>query len=323
MSRAFRVGIFVVLALAALGAGVFLIGNKNFLFSRTYNLEAEFANVDGLDNGADVRVGGIHEGTVKQIILPSQSNQKITVVMTLQDSTKKDVKKDSVASIKTQGLVGDEYIDISFGSPKSPDVQNGDMIASEAPKDLSKEANALAGDAQQGITAFREDMQALQHNFLLRGYFNSRGYSNPAELTEHAIPRLPSEPKAKEFDFDAAKLFGKSDDAKLKNKGALKSAGRYLQGNDFGLAVVTSSEVEGGSNEDRILSEARAKVVRDYLVDNFRLDDKRLKTMGIGKIENAGPKAKSQISILVYPGKAPVRSARGISQSSSPQATRQ
>lgn len=323
MSRAFRVGIFVVLALAALGAGVFLIGNKNFLFSQTYNLKTEFANVNGLDNGADVRVGGIHEGTVKQIILPSQPNQKVTVVMNLQSSTRNDIKKDSVASIKTQGLVGDEYVDISFGSAKAQDVQNGDTIASEAPKDLSKEASAIAGDAQQGVNAFRDDMKALQHNFLLRGYFNKRGYSDSAELTEHAIPRLPAGAKAKEFDFDATKLFGKSDDAKLKNKGALKNAGRYLQGNDYGLAVITSSEVKGDSDEDRIVSEARAKVVRDYLVDNFKLDDKRLKTMGLGKTNASDPAAKPEVSIIIYAGKTPVRSAKSAPQSNSPEATHQ
>ena len=71
MSRAFRLGLFIVATLLILAAGVFLIGEKRFLFRRTYRLKAEFQNVVGLNNGADVRVGGIHLGTVKYISLPN------------------------------------------------------------------------------------------------------------------------------------------------------------------------------------------------------------------------------------------------------------
>ena len=80
MSTAFRVGILIVMALVFLCIGVFLIGNKDFLFSSTYRLKAEFQNVAGLNTGAPVRIGGIHEGTVKEIVLPSQPDGKVTVV---------------------------------------------------------------------------------------------------------------------------------------------------------------------------------------------------------------------------------------------------
>ena len=76
MSTAFRVGIFVLLALAALCTGVFLIGSKDFLFTPTYRLETSFPNVQGLNTGSEVRIGGIHEGTVKEIDLPLNRTQK-------------------------------------------------------------------------------------------------------------------------------------------------------------------------------------------------------------------------------------------------------
>ena len=79
MSTAFRVGVLLVMALLFLCIGVFLIGNKEFLFSRTYRLKAEFQNVAGLNSGAEVRIGGIHQGTVKEIDLPSQPDAKVTV----------------------------------------------------------------------------------------------------------------------------------------------------------------------------------------------------------------------------------------------------
>lgn len=123
MSTAFRVGVFIFLGLLFLSIGIFLIGNKDFLCSSTYGLKAEFQNVGGLNNGADARVGGIHEGTVKEIDLPSQSDGKVTVVMNLRSGTRNIIKKDSRSSIKTEGLLGDKYIEISFGSAKGNAVQ--------------------------------------------------------------------------------------------------------------------------------------------------------------------------------------------------------
>ena len=83
MSRAFRLGLFIVAGLLMFAAGVFWIGKKQFLFSSTYRLSADFQNVAGLNGGAEVRVGGIHEGTVRQIQLPIQPNEKVRIVMEL------------------------------------------------------------------------------------------------------------------------------------------------------------------------------------------------------------------------------------------------
>jgi phospholipid/cholesterol/gamma-HCH transport system substrate-binding protein len=87
MSRAFRLGAFIVATLLIFGAGVFWIGGKQFMFSSTYRLNADFQTVAGLPNGADVRVGGIHEGTVARIQLPRGPNDKVRVVMDLKNAT--------------------------------------------------------------------------------------------------------------------------------------------------------------------------------------------------------------------------------------------
>ena len=311
MSMAFRVGVFIFLGLLFLCIGIFLIGNADFLFSSTYGLKADFQNVGGLNNGADVRVGGIHEGTVKEIDLPSQSDGKVTVVMNLRSATRNIIKKDSRASIKTEGLLGDKYIEISFGSAKADAVQNGDTIASETTKDISEQARALTEEAQAGVAAFRDNMEALQHNFLLRGFFEKRGYNDTAELTQHAISRLPARARTKDFEYDTNEIFDKPDGARLKNKKPLDEAGKYLEQNTFGLAVVASSESKGDTDKVRILTEARAKVVRDYLAQNFKLEDTRLKTIGLGKSKDAGDSSK--LVILIYPAKTPAQPAQPTS----------
>jgi outer membrane protein OmpA-like peptidoglycan-associated protein len=298
MSTAFRVGVLVVMALVFLSIGVFLIGNKDFLFSSTYRLKAEFQNVSGLNNGAVVRIGGIHQGTVKEIDLPSQPDGKVTVVMNLKSETRNIIKKDSRASIKTEGLLGDKYVEISFGSPKAEPIGEDGTIASEMQKDVSEQAQLIADQAEAGIAAFRDNMEALQHNFFLRGFFERRGYSDTAELTQHAIPRLPTRKPSKEFQFDAKEVFDKPDNAKLKDKKALDEAGKFLEENPFGLAIVASSEAKGDTEKLRLLTAARAKVVRDYLTENFKVDDKRIKTIGLGKNRTS---ETSKLTILVYP----------------------
>jgi outer membrane protein OmpA-like peptidoglycan-associated protein len=297
MSTAFRVGVLVVMALVFLSIGIFLIGNKDFLFSSTYRLKAEFQNVAGLNNGAAVRIGGIHQGTVKEIDLPSQPDGKVTVVMNVKSETRNIIKKDSRASIKTEGLLGDKYVEISFGSPKADPIGEDGTIASEMQRDMSEQAQALADEARAGIVAFRDNMEALQHNFFLRGFFERRGYSETAELTQHAIPRIPARKPSKEFQFDAKEVFDKPDNAKLKDKKTLDEAGKFLEENSFGLAVIASSEAKGDTEKLRLLTAARAKVVRDYLTENFKVDDKRIKTIGLGKDKTS---ETSKLTILVY-----------------------
>ena len=67
MSRAARVGAFIIGALAILVAGIFIIGGKQYLFTPTYRLNAKFGSVVGLDTGAEVRVGGVHSGSVRSV----------------------------------------------------------------------------------------------------------------------------------------------------------------------------------------------------------------------------------------------------------------
>jgi outer membrane protein OmpA-like peptidoglycan-associated protein len=299
MSRAFRLGAFIVGTLLILAAGVFLIGDKEFLFSSTFPLKADFKNVAGLNVGADVRVGGLREGTIQRIELPSRPDEKVTVVMKMHDSTRNIIRKDSVASIKTEGLLGDKYVEISFGSKEAPQVQDGDAIRSVSPVDVAEVANSVAAQSKAVLTAVQEDVEALKKNFLLRGFFNKRGYEDSADLNKHAISRVPAKPHIKEFEYRASELFEQPDSAKLKNEKALEEAGTFLEQNKFGLVVVAASEVLGDSDKDRVLTQAKAMVVRDYLAQNFRLDDTRIKTIGLGKTKAMGDTSK--VRILIYP----------------------
>lgn len=361
MSRAARLGAFILVTLAILSAGVFIIGSKQYLFSSTYQLKAQFDNVVGLDAGGDVRVGGVHSGTVRNIVLPHKPGERVTVVMDLGKSTHEIIKHDSVVSIETEGLLGNQFLAISFGSSGTADVREGDTLASRPPLEMSDllkktsgildtsqeailnathatanldsitakinggqgTAGALINDkrlytnleqttsamretmvqAQAGVAGFQENMEALKHNFFVRGFFKNRGYDKSDDLAKNEIERLPQGTPSKEFSYPAKQLFGKYDSAKLKNQKSLNAGGEFLANNEFGFAVVVASAgIAGDTQKDMVLTEARAMVVREYLVENFGFDDSQLKTLGMGKQADANPDAGwGTVQILIYP----------------------
>src|ERR1700676_3705412 len=154
MSRAARLGMVMIAALAILISGIFIIGGKQYLFTSTYRLNAQFASVVGLDSGADVRVGGVHSGTVRSVELPTKPTDKITVRMDLDRSTHSIIKQDSVATIATEGLLGNEYVAISFGSADGANVVDGGTIGSVQPIEMSAliaKTNAILDTSQEAI----------------------------------------------------------------------------------------------------------------------------------------------------------------------------
>src|SRR6202161_4347060 len=154
MSRAARLGAFIVVTMAILVAGVFIIGGKQYLFSSTYQLKAQFDNVVGLDAGADVRVGGVHSGTVRDIVLPHRPGEKVTVIMDLGKSTHEIIKRDSVATIETERLLGNQFLALSFGSSGPAEVKDGDRTASQSPlemADLFQKASDILDSSQEAI----------------------------------------------------------------------------------------------------------------------------------------------------------------------------
>jgi phospholipid/cholesterol/gamma-HCH transport system substrate-binding protein len=356
-----RLGAFIVATLAILAGGVFIIGSKAYLFRSTYQLRTQFDNVAGLAAGAGVQVGGVHSGTVHSIALPHRPGDKVIVLMDLDSSTHEIIKHDSVASIETEGLLGNQYLAISFGSAGQSDVREGDFIQSEPPlqmADLLTKASgilsssqvaignvsqatahlnsvsakidsgqgsvgALINDkelysnlqrstgslnqtlvqAQAGVTDFRENMEALKQNFLLKGYFKKRGYEDSEELAAHAIDRLPQGAPAMAFTYLPKQLFGGHDSFKLQNQKSLNEGGDYLAKNPFGFAVVVvSSGLEGDSQKELELTEVRAIVIRKYLVEHFAFDDGQIRTLGLGKQSAATSDAGSgSIQLLIFP----------------------
>ena len=119
MSRVARLGAFIVATLAVLAAGVFIIGSKEYLFRLHLPTEGTVRQCGGPGRGSRRAGGRSSQRNRASIALPHKPGEKVTVVMDLDNSTHEIIKQDSMASIETEGVLGNQYLAISFGSAGS------------------------------------------------------------------------------------------------------------------------------------------------------------------------------------------------------------
>src|SRR3954465_9282746 len=103
-------GAFVLGGLLLFGFGLFLIGDRRMLFSKSADYYTEFAQVSALERGAKVRVGGMDAGEILEIQIPQQPGSKFRVRFRIIEKLFPVIRTDSVASIATDGLLGNKFL---------------------------------------------------------------------------------------------------------------------------------------------------------------------------------------------------------------------
>lgn len=147
-------GIFVSVGIALFIAGIYFIGDRQQLFSKTFTIRAVFKDVSGLQVGNNVRFAGIVVGTVNNIEILRDTI--VRVDMLIKDGSRKFIRNDSRAIIGTDGLMGNKIVTISTGTSHGKVIENGDYILTYTPvsiddilKDIKKtteNASKLTGD---------------------------------------------------------------------------------------------------------------------------------------------------------------------------------
>lgn len=128
------VGVFLVVGFLAFGWLAVQLGEVPWLTKmKTYGLNAEFDNIAGLKIGADVQISGVTVGKVQQISLNKKDD---TAVVAMQLDREIKVPVDSVASVKSQGIIGDKYIQISLGGDKKMYQPGESIFDTESAVDL-------------------------------------------------------------------------------------------------------------------------------------------------------------------------------------------
>ena len=134
ISTKIRLGIFVSLGIAVFIAAIYFIGEKQQLFSKTFRLSGTFKDVAGLQAGNNVRFSGINVGTVDNITIVSDSSVKVVIL--IDENTRKFIKKDAVASIGSEGLMGNKIVIINPGTGGKKEIEDNDIIGTSQPINL-------------------------------------------------------------------------------------------------------------------------------------------------------------------------------------------
>ncbi len=152
------IGLFIVIGFGLFAAILFLIGNRHEAFSKHMEVYSEFSNISGLAKGAKVRVSGMDAGEIKKIDIPQSPSAKFRLLLQIEEKVRGMVRKDSVVSIETEGIVGDKFISIKKGTGKAEEVGAGTTLPSKEPMDLAElmeKGSGLLNDVHGGVNDIR------------------------------------------------------------------------------------------------------------------------------------------------------------------------
>lgn len=137
--RSLRIGAFTIATATIFAVAILTIGSRQQLFERHTKYVTSFSNVLGLQPGAPVHLDGVTVGFVEEIELPTDpSEQRINVRFTLQERYTERIRKDTAASIKTLGLLGDKYLELRGGSADEPRVLEGGQVKGSDPAEIAQ-----------------------------------------------------------------------------------------------------------------------------------------------------------------------------------------
>ena len=141
------VGIFVLAGLLCIGYMTIKLGDVGLFEDDTYLLTARFNKVTGLKQGSSVNMLGLEVGRVGRMTM-DQEKQQAVVELRIRKGVK--IYDDAIASIKTEGLIGDAYVAIDAGGSGDPLNAGGAITETEAPIDIMELVSKYAfGDVKK------------------------------------------------------------------------------------------------------------------------------------------------------------------------------
>ncbi len=183
-----RVGLLVLAALAVLAAGIFLIGEQNNLFQSKNHYKIRLPTVAGLQSGNPVQLNGVNVGRVRSIRLPQDPGEsRLEVTISVDKRFDERIRADSEARIKTLGLLGDKFIELTSGSPDVPRIERGGEIQAAAATDVDR-LLASGEDVVENIVSISVSLREIL----------TRMESGQGLLGELMRPRQPGEPSITE-----------------------------------------------------------------------------------------------------------------------------
>jgi phospholipid/cholesterol/gamma-HCH transport system substrate-binding protein len=180
-----KLGMFIIGGLFLFILAIYFIGKQQNMFGSNIQLKSKFKTVSGLKVGNNVRFSGINIGTVSEIELVNDTS--VVVVIIIEKEVQKFIKTDAIASIGSDGLVGDKILTISPGSSSNKIVKENSFIASRNPLEIDDFMKSLKRtvDNAEIITSQLAEFANNMNNGdgALSKLMNDEGFANKLDST--------------------------------------------------------------------------------------------------------------------------------------------
>ncbi len=160
-SNKVKLGIFIFVGFLLIIVGIYFIGEGQQLFRSTFSVTGIFKDVAGLQAGNNVRLSGVNVGTVRNIVIISDTS--VSVEILIDEDIREFIKKDAIAIIGSEGLMGNKALIINPGTGKRQIIENNDTIHTIQPvtiDDIILSLNATIGNTSN-ITS---DLASMTNN---------------------------------------------------------------------------------------------------------------------------------------------------------------
>jgi len=173
MSRQARVGLLVFVALVIIMVTVFTLGQQEHLWERKVGYELHFVRAGGLAVGAGVSLAGVPVGSVTDMSFPTDpSVPYIDVTINVTGNVSARIRESTIAAIRTYGLLGDRYIELTPGAPDTPPVPPGGLISSIDPIDYEAvlgQSGDIASNVVEVTASLKTVLQSIERGEGLLG----------------------------------------------------------------------------------------------------------------------------------------------------------
>lgn len=157
-SRNIRLGIIVLVGTLGIIAALYYVGSRQRLFGSTVRIKADFYNVNGLRKGNSVRYAGIDIGTVDEIRITSDTS--VEVFMAIDIDACRFIRKDAVAVIGTDGIMGNRIININPSNSRAARVNEGDKLHTLRTVEMDATLRTL-NSTNQNLNAITSDLKDI------------------------------------------------------------------------------------------------------------------------------------------------------------------
>ncbi len=163
-SNKIKLGIFISIGMMVFIVGIYFIGEGKQLFRRTFRISGVFKDVAGLQPGNNVRLSGVNVGTVDNIMIVSDTSVRVEILF--DETVRKFIMKDAVASIGSEGLIGNKTIIMYPGTGGKTEIENNDIIQTVPPVGVDdfmislKKTINNANDITSDLSKITENIQS-------------------------------------------------------------------------------------------------------------------------------------------------------------------